>query len=108
MSAAAAARSSGSTFIPMKVTSSVITVHSEVANSSTAMSVRVSMRKRSGSSWRKATISGCWNPRVGSLGLVAMGLVLILALMVRNYIQGTLRSELAARGETLPHPFTKK
>lgn len=38
----------------------------------------------------------------------AMGLVLILALMVRNDIQGTLRSELAERGETLPHPFTRK
>jgi len=38
----------------------------------------------------------------------AMGLVLILALMVRNYIQGTLRNELAERGETLPHPFTRK
>lgn len=38
----------------------------------------------------------------------AMGLVLVLALMVRNYIQGTLRSELAERGETLPHPFTRK
>jgi len=38
----------------------------------------------------------------------AMGFVLMLALMVRNYIQGTLRAELAARGETLPHPFTKK
>ncbi len=37
-----------------------------------------------------------------------MGLVLVLALMVRNYIQATLRSELAARGETLAHPFTKK
>lgn len=38
----------------------------------------------------------------------AMGLVLILALMVRNYIQATLRTELAARGQTVPHPFTKK
>ena len=38
----------------------------------------------------------------------AMGLVLILALMVRNYIQATMRAELATRGETLPHPFTKK
>jgi transposase len=38
----------------------------------------------------------------------AMGLVLVLALFVRNYIQATLRSELAARGETLAHPFTKK
>lgn len=38
----------------------------------------------------------------------AMGLVLILALMVRNYIQGTLRTELRERDETLPHPFTKK
>ena len=38
----------------------------------------------------------------------AMGLVLILALMVRNYIQGTLRTELAERDETLPHPFTRK
>lgn len=38
----------------------------------------------------------------------AMGLILILALMVRNYIQATLRSELQRRGETLPHPFTKK
>ncbi|MCB9688107.1 MAG: IS1634 family transposase [Alphaproteobacteria bacterium] len=38
----------------------------------------------------------------------AMGLVLVLALMVRNYIQTTLRSELKARGETLVHPFTKK
>ena len=38
----------------------------------------------------------------------AMGLVLILALMVRNYIQATLRTELELRGETLPHPFTKK
>ena len=40
--------------------------------------------------------------------LRAMGLVLILALMVRNYIQGTLRTELAERDETLPHPFTRK
>lgn len=38
----------------------------------------------------------------------AMGLVLILALMVRNYIQAKMRAELAERGETLPHPFTKK
>ena len=38
----------------------------------------------------------------------AMGLVLILALMVRNYIQATLRSELAAREQTIPHPFTKQ
>ena len=38
----------------------------------------------------------------------AMGLVLILALMVRNCIQGTLRTELAERDETLPHPFTRK
>jgi hypothetical protein len=38
----------------------------------------------------------------------AMGLVLVLALMVRNYIQGILRTELAERGETLPHPFTRK
>lgn len=38
----------------------------------------------------------------------AMGLVLVLALLVRNYIQATLRAELAALGETIPHPFTKK
>lgn len=38
----------------------------------------------------------------------AMGLVLILALVVRNYIQWVIRSELAARSETVPHPFTKK
>lgn len=38
----------------------------------------------------------------------AMGLVLMLALMVRNYIQGTLRTELHARNETLIHPFTKQ
>ncbi len=38
----------------------------------------------------------------------AMGLVLILALMVRNYIQAKMRAELANRQETLPHPFTKK
>jgi transposase len=38
----------------------------------------------------------------------AMGLVLMLALMVRNYIQATLRTELAAHNETLPHPFTKR
>jgi len=38
----------------------------------------------------------------------AMGLVLILALVVRNYIQGKLRAELAAQQATLPHPFTKK
>jgi transposase len=38
----------------------------------------------------------------------AMGLILMLGLMVRNYIQGTLRAELAAREETLPHPFTRK
>ena len=38
----------------------------------------------------------------------AMGLVLILALMVRNYIQATLRTQLRMRDETLPHPFTKK
>lgn len=38
----------------------------------------------------------------------AMGLVLILALIVRNYIQWVIRSELKARGDTVPHPFTKK
>jgi len=38
----------------------------------------------------------------------AMGLVLVLALMVRNYIQATLRSELQARNQTLQHPFTKQ
>lgn len=38
----------------------------------------------------------------------AMGLVLVLALMVRNYIQATMRAELVELGETLPHPFTKK
>ena len=38
----------------------------------------------------------------------AMGLVLVLALMVRNYIQFTLRGELKRRDETLLHPFTKK
>ncbi len=38
----------------------------------------------------------------------AMGLVLVFALMVRNYIQFTLRKQLRERGETLPHPFTKK
>lgn len=38
----------------------------------------------------------------------AMGLILMLALMVRNYIHATIRTELAARGETLAHPFTKK
>jgi len=37
----------------------------------------------------------------------AMGLVLMLALMVRNYIQGTLRAQLKERGETILHPFTK-
>lgn len=38
----------------------------------------------------------------------AMGLVLVLALMVRNTLQFTLRGQLRERGETLPHPFTKK
>jgi len=38
----------------------------------------------------------------------AMGLVLVLALMVRNYIQFKLRAALRDRKETLPHPFTKK
>lgn len=38
----------------------------------------------------------------------AMGLVLILALMVRNYIQAKMRREMESRGEVLPHPFTKK
>jgi len=38
----------------------------------------------------------------------AMGLVLVLALMVRNYIQATMRRTLRERGETVPHPFTKK
>ncbi len=38
----------------------------------------------------------------------AMGLVMVLALMVRNYFQFTLRATLRDRGETLPHPFTKK
>jgi transposase len=38
----------------------------------------------------------------------AMGLVLILALMVRNYLQFTLRASLEEQEETLPHPFTKK
>ncbi len=38
----------------------------------------------------------------------AMGLVLILALMVRNYIQFTLRANMRKRDLTLPHPFTKK
>ena len=38
----------------------------------------------------------------------AMGLVLILGLFVRNFLQGTIRSRLEERGETLPHPFTRK
>ena len=38
----------------------------------------------------------------------AMGFVLILALMVRNYIQATMRDRLAETEDTLPHPFTKK
>ncbi len=38
----------------------------------------------------------------------ALGLVMVLALMVRNFIQYTLRRELRRRDETLPHPFTKK
>ena len=38
----------------------------------------------------------------------AMGLVLILALVVRNCILGRLRTDLAAQNATLPHPFTKK
>ena len=37
-----------------------------------------------------------------------MGLVLVLALMVRNYIQATLRAELEAANQTIPHPFTKQ
>jgi hypothetical protein len=46
--------------------------------------------------------------RVASLSVASLGLVLILALVVRNYIQWVIRSELAARSETVPHPFTKK
>ena len=38
----------------------------------------------------------------------AMGLVLVLALMVRNDIQFTLRRALREREQTLPHPFTNK
>ncbi len=38
----------------------------------------------------------------------AMGLVFVLALMVRNYIQFTMRGLLRELGQTLPHPFTKK
>ena len=38
----------------------------------------------------------------------AMGLLLVLALMVRNYIQATLRNHLKTNNETLPHPFTHK
>lgn len=38
----------------------------------------------------------------------AMGLVLVLALMVRNFIQFTLRNQMAARELTLLHPFAKK
>lgn len=38
----------------------------------------------------------------------AMGLILMLALMVRNYIQATIRAELSAREDTLLHPFTKQ
>ena len=38
----------------------------------------------------------------------ALGLLLVLALMVRNTLQFRLRQTLAERGETLPHPFTKQ
>ena len=38
----------------------------------------------------------------------ALGLVLVLSLMVRNFIQYQIRGELRRREETLPHPFTKK
>jgi len=38
----------------------------------------------------------------------AMGFVLMLGLMVRNYMQSVIRDQLAARGETLLHPFTRK
>lgn len=38
----------------------------------------------------------------------AMGLIFILALMVRNYIQATIRAQLKARKETIRHPFTKQ
>jgi transposase len=38
----------------------------------------------------------------------AMGLVLVLALMVRNYFQFTLRAEMARREVLLEHPFTRK
>jgi transposase len=38
----------------------------------------------------------------------AFGLVLILALMVRNYLQATMRSAARARGVGVMHPFRKK
>ena len=42
-------------------------------------------------------------PRIRSLGMV-----FVLALMVRNYLQHRLRSRLVERKETIPHPFTKQ
>ena len=38
----------------------------------------------------------------------ALGLVFVLALMVRNFLQHRLESRLAARGELIRHPFTKQ
>ena len=38
----------------------------------------------------------------------AFGLVLILALMVRNYLQATMRSAASERGLGVKHPFRKK
>ena len=38
----------------------------------------------------------------------AMGLVLVLALMVRNYTQATVRKSLAQKQVTILHPFTNK
>lgn len=38
----------------------------------------------------------------------ALGLVFLLALMVRNHLQFTLRRKLVETGDTLLHPFTKK
>jgi len=38
----------------------------------------------------------------------ALGLVMVLALMVRNYWQFTMRASARAAGEALLHPFTKR
>lgn len=38
----------------------------------------------------------------------ALGLVMILALMVRNYLQFTLRARMRDRGEGIMHPFRRK